>query len=105
MVTEVKIAELKTHLSAHLRAVRRGNEVIVKDRETPIARLVPHGAPGPSFVSRSPTRTFQEVEKLLASKARKKIRLKPAVLERAILDAKMDTLDKWTATKSTPTRR
>lgn len=37
----VKIAELKSRLSRHLRDVRRGAVVTVMDRETPIARLVP----------------------------------------------------------------
>ena len=36
---EVKIAELKANLSAHLAAVRKGETVIVCDRLTPIARL------------------------------------------------------------------
>jgi prevent-host-death family protein len=37
----VRIAELKDHLSAHLRAVERGEEVEVLDRDRPIARIVP----------------------------------------------------------------
>ena len=37
----VKIAELKDQLSAHLRAVERGAEIEVTDRERPIARIVP----------------------------------------------------------------
>jgi prevent-host-death family protein len=37
----VKIAELKNHLSAHLRAVEQGAELEVTDRNRPIARLVP----------------------------------------------------------------
>jgi len=37
----VKIADLKSHLSQHLRDVRAGNAVTVLDRETPVARLVP----------------------------------------------------------------
>jgi prevent-host-death family protein len=37
----VKIAELKDHLSKHLRAVERGAEVEVTDRDRPIARIVP----------------------------------------------------------------
>lgn len=37
----VKIAELKDHLSKHLRAVERGDEVEVTDRGRPIARIVP----------------------------------------------------------------
>jgi antitoxin (DNA-binding transcriptional repressor) of toxin-antitoxin stability system len=36
---EVKIAELKAGLSAHLATVRKGEVVIVYDRATPIARL------------------------------------------------------------------
>jgi prevent-host-death family protein len=38
---EVKIAELKSHLSEHLAAVRKGESIVVCDRSTPIARLVP----------------------------------------------------------------
>jgi antitoxin (DNA-binding transcriptional repressor) of toxin-antitoxin stability system len=37
----VRIADLKSRLSLHLREVRRGRVVTVLDRETPIARLVP----------------------------------------------------------------
>jgi prevent-host-death family protein len=37
----VRIAELKDRLSEHLRAVERGAEVIVLDRDRPIARIVP----------------------------------------------------------------
>ncbi len=37
----VRIAELKNRLSAYLREVRGGEEILVSDRETPIARLVP----------------------------------------------------------------
>ena len=37
----VKIAELKDHLSEHLRSVERGAELEVTDRERPIARIVP----------------------------------------------------------------
>ncbi len=37
----VKIAELKDRLSRHLRAVERGAEIEVTDRDRPIARLVP----------------------------------------------------------------
>jgi prevent-host-death family protein len=38
----VKIAELKAGLSAYLAAVRNGEEVIVCDRATPVARLMPY---------------------------------------------------------------
>ena len=37
----VGTADLKAHLSAHLRAVRQGSSLTVLDRKTPIARLIP----------------------------------------------------------------
>lgn len=42
VMTVVKIAELKARLSEYLRRVRRGEVLTVLDRETPIARIVPH---------------------------------------------------------------
>jgi prevent-host-death family protein len=38
---EVKIAALKSRLSHHLRQVRAGEALMVLDRSTPIARIVP----------------------------------------------------------------
>jgi prevent-host-death family protein len=37
----VKIAELKDRLSHYLRAAERGSEVVVTDRDRPIARILP----------------------------------------------------------------
>jgi prevent-host-death family protein len=37
----VSIAELKNKLSAYLAEVRRGEEILVRDRSVPIARIVP----------------------------------------------------------------
>ncbi len=37
----VNIADLKNNLSAWLEQVRNGEELIVKDRNTPIARVMP----------------------------------------------------------------
>lgn len=37
-----KIATLKNNLSRYLRDVRNGGEVVVMDREKPVARLVPY---------------------------------------------------------------
>ena len=38
---QVRIAQLKSHLSEYLRAVRGGQTIDVLDRETPVARIVP----------------------------------------------------------------
>ena len=40
----VNVAKLKNELSAYLGYVRKGEEVLVKDRNTPIARIVPLGS-------------------------------------------------------------
>lgn len=39
-----KISELKAKLSAHIDYVKRGGEVLVLDRNTPVARLVAVGS-------------------------------------------------------------
>lgn len=57
----VKIAELKNRLSEHLRAVERGSEVVVLDRDRPIARIVPV-AEGPRRLAiHAPARPFKDV--------------------------------------------
>jgi antitoxin (DNA-binding transcriptional repressor) of toxin-antitoxin stability system len=38
----IRIADLKAHLSQHLRSVRQGGSLTVLDRDTPIACLVPY---------------------------------------------------------------
>ena len=42
----VNVAELKNNLSKYLRAVRGGEEVLVRDRNTPIAKIVPLSGAG-----------------------------------------------------------
>ena len=37
----VNIAELKNHLSAYLNQVKAGEEITVRDRDLPVARIVP----------------------------------------------------------------
>jgi len=43
-MTRAKVSELKARLSAYLAEVRSGGEVLVYDRATPIARIVPFDA-------------------------------------------------------------
>jgi prevent-host-death family protein len=40
-VKTVNIGTLRNHLSAYLQYVRGGSEVVVKDRNVPVARIVP----------------------------------------------------------------
>jgi Antitoxin of toxin-antitoxin stability system len=37
----VRIADLKSRLSEHLRSVRSGRSLTILDRDTPIARIIP----------------------------------------------------------------
>ncbi|HEY9786464.1 MAG TPA: type II toxin-antitoxin system prevent-host-death family antitoxin [Candidatus Obscuribacterales bacterium] len=37
----INIAELKNNLSLYLNKVRRGEEIVVRDRNTPIAKIIP----------------------------------------------------------------
>lgn len=60
-MTRVKIAELKDHLSEHLRAAERGAEVIVTDRDRPIARITAIPDAAHQATLRPPSRPFAEV--------------------------------------------
>jgi prevent-host-death family protein len=57
----VKIAELKDKLSEYLRAAEAGDEVIVTDRNRPIARISPVGAPAPELQFEEPHVAFKTV--------------------------------------------
>lgn len=59
----VKIAELKNHLSEHLRAVEAGAEVLVTDRDRPIARIVPHSRAARRARVLRPKRAFSSVRR------------------------------------------
>ena len=50
----VRIADLKSRLSEHLRHVRRGRSLTVLDRNTPIARIVPYEENGALLTVRTP---------------------------------------------------
>lgn len=60
-MTRVRIAELKDHLSKHLRDVERGGEVEVMDRNRPIARIVPVPETEPSVPIVPAGRPFAEI--------------------------------------------
>jgi antitoxin (DNA-binding transcriptional repressor) of toxin-antitoxin stability system len=52
-MSKVGIADLKAHLSHHLRKVRSGRTLTVFDRETPVAQIVPYGAETPLEMRRA----------------------------------------------------
>jgi prevent-host-death family protein len=102
MTSEVNIAHLKAHLSQYLRSAQKGNEIVVKDRETPIARLVPMEQRPERLVTKLPTKSPSEIDKLPGIRPKK---LKPGDLEKALRENKQDWYDKWIASQSTSTRR
>jgi prevent-host-death family protein len=57
----VGIAQLKARLSEYLRAVRRGRVVTVRDRDRPIARLVPYAGEADPVTSRKPSGRLQDI--------------------------------------------
>lgn len=65
----VNIAELKNRLSVYLNAVRAGEEILVRDRNEPVARIVPL------------TRSGDEDEELLALASQGKLRLGEGLVE------------------------
>ncbi len=65
----VNIAELKNHLSLYLNEVKAGEEILVRDRNLPVARIVPLA------------RATDENAELLALAAQGKIRLGEGALD------------------------
>lgn len=55
-VRPVGVAELKAKLSEYLRAVRKGHDLTIMDRDQPIARVIPYEAAGPLVVREPLTR-------------------------------------------------
>ena len=53
-MNEIRIADLKSRLSEHLRKVRAGRSLTILDRDTPIARIVPWNAEGVHLKLRPP---------------------------------------------------
>jgi prevent-host-death family protein len=65
----VNIAELKNHLSVYLNDVKAGEEILVRDRNQPVARIIPL------------TRSRDDDEELLALASQGKLRLGEGRLE------------------------
>ena len=66
-----KISELKAHLSEYLAGVRRGATVIVCDRNTPIARLVPYKGQTDDFRVEEPIRPLTDLKKVRGVRPRR----------------------------------
>ena len=47
VMKSVNIAKFKAELSRYLRSVRKGEEVVITDRDRPVAKVVPISEPAP----------------------------------------------------------
>ena len=54
-MTTTGIADLKARLSHYLRGVRRGGQVVVLDRDTPVALIIPYAPSGRELTIRPPS--------------------------------------------------
>ncbi len=77
----VKIAELKDHLSEHLRSVERGGQIVVTDRDRPIARIVPVDRSRAPVRMKAPKRPFTSLRAKRYAPARWKTRSLTLLLE------------------------
>ena len=59
VMTRIGIADLKAHLSEHLRAVRGGRTLTIVDRNTPVAQIVPFDRDAPFEVRRASRKPSQ----------------------------------------------
>ena len=99
MKPSVGIAELKAHLSEYVRAAQSGSEVIIKDRQTPVAKLVPIQQPPMIGEIRRATRSVAEVQRMLD--ARPPEPPIPAETFQRILDEeRADHSDEWIFTRT-----
>jgi prevent-host-death family protein len=58
---QVRVAALKARLSEYLRLVRQGQAVVVYDRDTPVARLVPLAGGAEPLACRPPERPLHDI--------------------------------------------
>jgi prevent-host-death family protein len=89
---EVRIAVLKAHLSEYVRAVQKGEEVLIKDRVTPVAKLVAvSSSPSPLQIipAKRPGRGPHEMRRV-------RLRgLKPVDAVKALASVREERVDRW----------
>jgi len=57
-VRTINISQLKAHISEQLRAVRKGQRLVILDRDIPVAQLVPYQQPAPALAPHAPKRAI-----------------------------------------------
>jgi prevent-host-death family protein len=65
VMKKVGVADLKAHLSRHLRTVKKGEPLLVLERGTPVARIVPAADARGGIVVRPAVRELASVRRSL----------------------------------------
>jgi prevent-host-death family protein len=93
MATEVKIAEFRARLSAYLRSVRKGHEIVIRDRETPIARVVPYAPVHSRLEVIPPTRSLKEAAEIISALGKQKPVFTVKEIDEALREERRERLD------------
>jgi prevent-host-death family protein len=70
---QTNVSGLKARLSEYLAAVRNGETVVVHDRRTPIARLVPFEQQADELQVAEPTRPLRDLTKVKPIRLRRRV--------------------------------
>jgi antitoxin (DNA-binding transcriptional repressor) of toxin-antitoxin stability system len=71
----VEVSDLMTKLRAYLEDVRRGEEIVILDGATPVAKLTPIENPDDDVVITEPSGSLQQLKELRPVRLRKKVDL------------------------------
>ena len=103
MKSKVGIAELKAHLSEYVRAAQKGKEVIIKDRETEVAKIVPIRERTLAFRVIPASRPSKGIDDMAGFRP---TGVTPEEIGRILAETRADRIDEWlNLDKSTSTRR
>jgi prevent-host-death family protein len=100
MKGKVGIAELKAHLSEYVRAAQKGKEIVIQDRQDPIAKLIPIAPARPALRVIPATRSMAVVERKLDARPAGPL-IPPDVFQRILEETRGDVYDKWIARELT----
>ena len=99
MTSNVGIAQLKAHLSEYVRAAQKGSEIIIKDRQTPVAKLVPINQPQMIENIRYATRSVAEAEQMLDART-PDLPMPQETFQRILDEERADHSDEWIFTRT-----
>jgi len=93
---EVKISELKARLSHYVKLVENGGEVLIKDRDRPVARLSSAVSPAHRLRMIPPRYTREQAERILAKLPKPNLsKIGPKVIRETLRWMKEDRSTGW----------